>query len=37
MHIQVKINEANYNMQVLYYDLCNGLSAKKITVLVFML
>lgn len=34
--MQVKINEANYNMQILYYDLCNGFSAKKITVLVFI-
>lgn len=35
--MEVKTNEANYNMQILYYDLCSGLLAKKITVLVFML
>lgn len=31
IHKEVKINEANYNTQILYYDLCNGLLAKKIT------
>lgn len=35
--MEVKINEANCNMQILYYNLCNGLLAKKITVLVFMI
>lgn len=36
-HMEGKINEANYNVQMFYYDLCNGLLQRRLTVLVFML